>query len=135
MQYSQEFVEDLALAAVILVGYAQGKLEAPDIERIENVLNVWTDGFMSESMTDLIPYTQRKVGQSIKSGQIQNRFADALDGIYYRLHRNKLKIVMFDLLALVRAGGAMDNRKKALIEMVAQRWGFELNGGAYQHAA
>ncbi|MDW8436478.1 MAG: tellurite resistance TerB family protein [Chloroherpetonaceae bacterium] len=135
MQYSQELVEDLALVYLVLTGYADGKLTEAEKEGMEDVLNVWTDGFLSEEMKDLIPYTQRRFAEARKHGQAHRRLADAIDGIFHRLHRSKLKIVLHDLLALAKIDGEVNQNERKFIEMVAARWGFKLEEKAYQKAA
>lgn len=135
MQYSQELVEDLALVYLVFTGYTEGKLAPVEAEAMEKVLNVWTDDFFSEEMKDLIPYTQRKVAEAHKHNQVHSRFIDALDSLHDRLHRTKLKIVLFDLLALAKLNGEIKPSKKAFLETIALRWGFKFNESAYQKAA
>ncbi len=135
MQYSQELVEDLALVYLIFTGYTDGELNADEVEAMEKILNVWTDGFMTEEMTDLIPYTQRKVADAYRNGLVHRRLLDALDSLYDRLHQSKLKIVLFDLLALAKLDGIIETRERAFIDKVASRWGFKLSETAYQNAA
>ncbi len=135
MQYSQELVEDLALVYLIFTGYTDGELNADEVEAMEKILNVWTDGFMTEEMKDLIPYTQRKVADAYRNGLVHRRLLDALDSLYDRLHQSKLKIVLFDLLALAKLDGIIETRERAFIDKVASRWGFKLSETAYQNAA
>jgi hypothetical protein len=135
MQYSQELVEDLALVYLVFTGYTEGELTAFEVEAMENILNVWTDGFLSEEMKDLIPYTQRKVADAHKYDQAYRRLIDALDSLHDRLHHSKLKIVLFDLLALAKLDGAITPNKQAFLEMIALRWGFKFSQRAYQKAA
>ncbi|MFQ3598816.1 MAG: hypothetical protein SNJ55_12560 [Chloroherpetonaceae bacterium] len=135
MQYSQELVEDLALVYLVFTGYTEGELTTVEVEATEKILNVWTDGFMSEEMKDLIPYTQRKIAEAHRYNQTQRRLLDALDSLHDRLHRTKLKIVLLDLLSLAELDGLIKPNKKTFLEMVAARWGFEINHTAYQKAA
>jgi tellurite resistance protein len=135
MQYSQELVEDLALVYLVFTGYTKGKLNAPEIEAMEKILNVWTDGFMTEELKDLIPYTQRKVAEAHRHGLAHRRLLDALDSLHDRLHPSKLKIVLFDLLALANLDGVIEPREREFIDRVASRWGFKLSDTAYQKAA
>jgi len=135
MQYSQELVEDLALVYLVFIGYTKGKLNTPEIEAMEKILNVWTDGFMTEELKDLIPYTQRKVAEAHRHGLAHRRLLDALDSLHDRLHPSKLKIVLFDLLALAKLDGVIEPREREFIDRVASRWGFKLSDTAYQKAA
>lgn len=135
MQYSQELVEDLALVYLIFTGYTKGKLNAVEVEAMEKILNVWTDGFMSEEMKDLIPYTQRKVAEAHKHNQTHRRLLDTLDSLHDRLHRTKLKIVLFDLLALAKLDGVIQPSEQDFLEMIALRWSFQFSESAYQKAA
>ena len=135
MQYSQELVEDLALVYLIFTGYTDGDLNADEVEAMEKILNVWTDGFMTEEMKDLIPYTQRKVAEAHRHGLAHRRLLDALDSLYDRLHQSKLKIVLFDLLALAKLDGVIELREREFIDKVASRWGFKFSEAAYQKAA
>ncbi len=135
MQYSQELVEDLALVYLIFIGYTEGALTAVEAEATEKILNVWTDGFMSEEMKDLIPYTQRKIAEAHRYNQTQRRLLDALNSLYDRLHRTKLKIVLLDLLSLAELDGSIKPHKRAFLDMVATRWGFKVSETAYQKTA
>lgn len=135
MQYSQELVEDLALVYLTFTGYVEGNLSDADAEAMEKILNVWTDGFMSEEMKDLIPYTQRKVAEAHKHNLAHRRMLDALDSLQDRLHATKLKIVLFDLLALAKLDGVISERERQFLDLVASRWGFKFEEKAYQNAA
>ncbi|MFN3560974.1 MAG: hypothetical protein ACK4XY_09130 [Chloroherpetonaceae bacterium] len=67
--------------------------------------------------------------------RIHRRLLDALDSLHDRLHHTKLKIVLFDLLALAKLDGVIQPREQDFLEMVAMRWGFQFSESAYPKAA
>ncbi|MDX2127755.1 MAG: TerB family tellurite resistance protein [Chloroherpetonaceae bacterium] len=131
MQYSREFIEDLAFLYMTLAAHADGKLNNAEKEAIRLVLNVWSDGYIDHEMDDLLHFAKRATDKCDEEGTLGQEIVRIITRLSTILSRGKLKIIINDLLGVAKIDGEIHRNEEALIRTAADAWGFKVRGEAF----
>jgi uncharacterized tellurite resistance protein B-like protein len=132
MQYSREFIEDLAFLYMTLAAHADGKLNNDEKEAIRLVLNVWSDDYIDHEMDDLLFFAKRATDKADKEGKLGQEIVGIITRLSSKLSRGKLKIIISDLLGIAKIDGEIHRNEEALIRTAADAWGFKVRAEAFQ---